>query len=180
MRKLLTLLVLGFAFATPIFSQSFEGRIVKIENVHSGKALCTLHNSQDPANIGNQEPMIQYDYYGDATQKWEFRKISEGIYALINIDSGKALCTLHNSQDPLNKGNQEPMIQYNYYGDSTQHWRVKKAGRGIFILENVHSGKALCTLHNSQDPLNKGNQEPMIQYDYYGDSTQQWKISIAD
>merc|ERR1712150_131883 len=40
-----------------------------------GKALCTLHNSNDSANKGNQEPVILYDYYGDATQNWILEKV---------------------------------------------------------------------------------------------------------
>ena len=151
----------------------------KLLNAHGNRALCTLHNGADPGNKGNQEPIIQYDYYGDATQKWRFKDIGNGWWAVINVHSGKALCTMHNSKDPANKGNQEGIIQFDYYGDATQKWTVTSAGNGNYYLINGHGTRALCTMHNSKDPANKGNQEPVIQYDYYGDATQLWKIQVV-
>ncbi|MFN8398207.1 MAG: RICIN domain-containing protein, partial [Bacteroidia bacterium] len=148
----------------------------KITNAHQGRALCTLHNSGDPANKGNQEPIIQHDYYGDATQKWKFKDNGDGSWAILNAHSGKALCTLHNSVDPAYKGNQEPIIQFDNYGDATQKWVLNDVGNGLVSISNRKDGRALCTMHNSGDPANKGNQEAIIIHDYYGDATQKWRI----
>ena len=189
-------LLLTAAIAAPTFTMSASnaagapdagimkgsGRLhawMEIASVHSGKALSTLHNAADTANKGNQEPIIQYDYYGDATQKWRLESNGDGTWVIKIAQGGRALCTLHNAADPANKGNQEPIIQYDYYGDSTQKWRIEPNSDGTWIIKNVHSGKALSLLHNAADPANKGNQEPLIQYDYYGDATQKWRIVVV-
>merc|ERR1711972_923148 len=119
------------------------------------------HNSEDPARQGNQEPIIQYQYYGDATQHWQVVHLSSGEVWLRNAYTGLALSTLHNAADPALQYHGEPIVQL---------------GNGRVWLKNAKSGSALCTKHNSADPLNQGNQEPLIQYMYYGDSTQQWEF----
>jgi hypothetical protein len=147
-----------------------------IQGGHDGRALSTLHNSADANHRGNQEPVILYDAYGDATQGWRIEALGNGEYKIVNSHDSRALCTLHNSTDPAHKGNQEPVILYDYYGDATQRWRITSVGGGKYKVTSVHDGRALSTLHNSGDPAYKGNQEPLIVYDYYGDATQKWAL----
>ena len=99
---------------------------------------------------------------------------------LKNVHDGRALCTLHNSDDRAHKGNQEEAIIYDYYGNATQHWKLVDEGGGRFSLRNEHDNRALCTLHNSDDRAHKGNQEKAIIYDYYGNATQHWELVFMD
>lgn len=156
--------------------QLYQGGTFKIVNAHDNRALCTLHNAQDPQNKGNQEPLILFDYYGNLSQKWSINPLGSGLFSLKNKHGGRALCTLHNSKDPSHKGNQEPAIQFNYYGDLTQKWNLAYLGEGNWSIKNSFDGKALCTLHNAQDPAHKGNQEPTIVFNYYGNASQKWLI----
>merc|ERR1712039_580412 len=99
-----------------------------LKNRHSGMAMCTRHNSEDPERRGNQEPIIQYQYYGDGTQQWQAVHLTSGDVWLRNAYSGLALSTLHNAADPDLQGDREPMIQYQYYGDATQRWFIVQLG----------------------------------------------------
>lgn len=77
--KMFTFLAVLFIMSSALMAQSSitnlnqiqAGATYKVVNVHDGRALCTLHNSKDPAHKGNQEEIIVYDYYGDATQLWQ-------------------------------------------------------------------------------------------------------------
>merc|ERR1712039_437321 len=57
---------------------------------------------------------------------------------LKNRHSGMAMCTRHNSEDPERRGNHEPIIQYQYYGDATQRWFIVQLGNGRVWLKNAH------------------------------------------
>ncbi len=95
---------------------------------------------------------------------------------IINVHSGKNLCTMHWSKDPKSNNNQERIIQYSYSGDPTHIWLVKPVGNDRYILENAQTGKVMCTMHWSKDPKSKNNQERIIQYSYTGDPTHQWRF----
>ncbi|MFT5682878.1 MAG: hypothetical protein ACI8RZ_003802 [Myxococcota bacterium] len=146
-----------------------------IGSLHDGRVLSTLHNSGDPSHIGNQERIIVYDSYGDATQQWTLVPLGDGFVKIINSHDGRALSTLHNSDDSNHKGNQEELIVYDYYGDATQKWCVENRG-GYSVLISAFDGRAVSTLHNSGDPSHIGNQERIIVYDSYGDATQNWRF----
>eukprot|EP00964_Phaeocystis_antarctica_P003109 scaffold1658_cov60-Phaeocystis_antarctica.AAC.2 len=160
--------------------RAHTGRAFWLKNVHDGRALCTLHNSDDRAHKGNQEKAIIYDYYGNATQHWKLVDEGGGRFSLKNVHDNRALCTLHNSDDRAHKGNQEEAIIFDYYGNATQHWKLVDEGGGRFSLRNEHDNRALCTLHNSEDRAHKGNQEEAIIYDYYGNATQLWELVFLE
>ncbi|MCH2042577.1 MAG: ankyrin repeat domain-containing protein [Saprospiraceae bacterium] len=149
---------------------------VIIENVHSRKALCTQHSSQDPSSMNNQENIAQYSYTGDPTHKWMVTALGDGFYKIENVYSKKTLCTQHWSNDPKSNNNQENIHQYQYTGDLTQKWQFVDIGNGQYSIENAHSRKVLCTQHWSQDPKSLDDYENIHQYQYTGDLTHKWTI----
>ena len=158
---------------------AFANQEVIIENVHSKKVLCTMHYSKDAQSNNNQENIIQYQYTGDPTHKWKFIPVGNGLYKIENVHSRKVLCTMHYSKDAKSNNNQENIIQYQYTGDPTHHWRVTDQGGGQYTIENGHSRKVLCTMHYSKDAQSNNNQENIIQYQYTGDPTHKWNIKVV-
>ncbi|MFJ4771041.1 RICIN domain-containing protein [Streptomyces uncialis] len=115
-------------------------RLVKLINVHSGKAL-TVHGAtnDDGANVD------QWTYQSGANQHWSLENTPNG-YKLINANSGKAL-TVEGAytHDGAN------VDQWTYYpGQANQHWRLEDTGNG-HKLTSVHSGKVLSVTGWSTD-----------------------------
>ncbi|MFK7783834.1 MAG: RICIN domain-containing protein [Crocinitomicaceae bacterium] len=179
----ITVMITLFSFSTQVNAQSASslvGKYVKILNVHSGKALCTMHWSKDEKSRNNQEAIIQYSYSGDPTHIWLIKSAGNNMYILENAHSGKVLCTRHWSKDPKSTRDQEAIIQYGYSGDATHKWRINSLGNGQYQMLNGYSGKALCTMHWSKDAKSSNNQEAIIQYGYTGDPTHKWRMSVVN
>ena len=85
---------------TPYYPPQAASQSFVITNLNSDQSLCTAVNSKDPRAKTNRLPIIQYPYYGDATQRWRLEPQAGGLYRIVNVYTGKVLCTSKWSRDP--------------------------------------------------------------------------------
>lgn len=147
----------------------FLNKTVVIKNDHS-KKLLTLK-----AGYWNGSEAYLDDAGAEGIQKWVVRDSGNGTYKFVaSGSSGMLLSTKHFSHKPQN--DQDPIILHGDLGDASQQWKIEHWGSGVWKILNAHSGKAICTMHNSQDAKSAQKGEKIIQFNYYGNATQHWYL----
>ncbi len=97
--------------------------------------------------------------------------IGDGMFIIINRNSGKALDVVNGSL--INGGN---VAQYSNYNNENQKWLITANADGFYSIINLKSGKALDV---SQSSTSDGAN--VLQWHYWGGTNQQWDfVSVGD
>jgi hypothetical protein len=122
-----------------------------------------------PASVPNGAYSLVVVANGISSSPFSFTLITNGIYNLVNLNSGLAADVKHASTT-----NGTPVNQYTINGGANQEWGVTNVGSGIYQIIGVPSGRAL-----SLDGGGTANGTQMDIYDYSGASYQQWSFTAT-
>lgn len=112
-----------------------------LKNRGSNKYLSVeLASENDGANIE------QADFTGKDNQKFLFREVSYGKYAMINFNSDKVLDV--SNSDTINGTN---VHQWENSNSSNQRFFITKTAEGYYKIVDVNSGKILATASSSNN-----------------------------
>lgn len=96
----------------------------------------------------------------------------EGVYRLVNRQSGKVLAVPGASADDKTQ-----LVQLSDDGSGYMRWRVVKNKDNTYGLQNAATGK-FVDLTADADVVKNGNK--IIQYEYHGKSNQRWFVVPTD
>ena len=147
------------------------GKTVVLRNGHSGKLLTLKagHWNGSEAFLDNPN--------GGSIQGWVISDAGHGTFTIrASESSGMLLGTKHFSHKPQN--DQDPVILHVNNGDSSQRWKIEALDGGFWRIVNANSAKAISTLHQAAVPASSQVNERIIQFRYYGDPTQKWRIEL--
>lgn len=96
----------------------------------------------------------------------------EGIYRLVNRQSGKVLAVSGASAD-----DKAQLAQLTDDGSGYMRWRLVKNDDGTYGIQNAATGK-FADLKADADVTKNGNK--IIQYEYHGESNQRWFVVPTD
>jgi hypothetical protein len=135
-----------------------------IKNRLSGKFLAV--NSQDGVNI------IQFDFTGDGTQQWNLEQVSNGVFKIRNLGSGKVI-------DVPGSTNQAgtQLIQFDDNGGNNQQWimgNISDVPNAVYF-QSVATRQLINVEGRSED-----NGARVIQFPFFEnriDQNAQWILS---
>lgn len=134
----------------------------KITNRHSGKVL----DVQNP-NTANNARVGQYDWSGNAWQRWSVEDAGSGYVRIRSVNSDKCL-------DVTGTANGSEVQQYNCWGGTNQQFTLESAGSGYVHIVDRRSGRCLDVPGWSTQ-----NGTLIKIYDCNGGNNQQWMRSNA-
>jgi alpha-L-fucosidase len=135
-----------------------------VKNVLSGKFLAV--------NAGDGVNLIQFDFTGDGTQQWNFEQVSDGVFKIRNVGSGKVI---DDPNSTPNAGTQ--LVVFDDHGGQNQLWRTGTLSDrpNSRFFQNVASGLFIDVAGRSQD-----NGAHVIQWTAFDNligQNQQWDLS---
>ena len=108
----------------------------------------------------------QYTYSGAANQKWKLTYLSNGIYALTNINSGKTLAVKGSS-----KAYGAAIEQDTWVRTGNEHFILSRNADGSYRIVNANSGLAV------EDPaFSSAPHTVQDQWGLNGGANQRWWI----
>ncbi|MEK3916579.1 RICIN domain-containing protein [Paenibacillus sp. FSL H7-0331] len=75
--------------------------------------------------------MHNWDYRYKTAHKWNFVDVGNGLFKIINVNSGKALEVASG-----NTTNGAKVQQNDYTGAARQQWRIQPVGGGQYVNDN--------------------------------------------
>ena len=131
----------------------------KIVNKASGKIM-DLNNDDSK----NGTYVIQSTYEDMVSQQWQFLKLTDGSFNIINRLNGKALTSYSSS-------NGSWVYQWDKKSDMAQRWRIELYN-GSFKIINAYSNKALDLLNSSMK-----EDAPIGIWSFNGGDNQLWELA---
>ncbi|MBI5916085.1 MAG: HYR domain-containing protein [Bacteroidetes bacterium] len=129
---------------------------------HSGKALKLKNGSNNNGDLVVQATFDQ----AVAHNRWKFENLGNGLFKIVNVQSGKVLDVSGASMaDGAN------IQQWSYGGGDNQKWKVMDQGGGEFRIEAKHSGKVLDIYGGST-----ADNAQAIQWPWHGGDNQRFYI----
>lgn len=96
---------------------------------HSGKALAA-----SGGNVANGTPAMQWNYTGDASQKWTVTALGNDQYSIIGVQSGRAL---EISAWGTSDGSKVQL--WDYFGGTSQKYVLTPTGGGFYRVSPTHA-----------------------------------------
>ena len=126
----------------PVALPAVAGGRYALINKASGLAL-GVHNRSGEDGA----PLDQFDFNGDAIQKWNVVPLGDGFYGFQSLGTGKWLDLFE--CDPKNGGkiNQQP-----WFGSACQRWRVEAVAAGFYRLTSQGGATALTLPDDDKTP----------------------------
>ena len=118
----------------------------------------------DEDNFKDGTYINQTSYDNMVSQQWQFLKLADGSFKIINRFNGKLLAC-HKTT------NGSRVYQWDNVNNSAKYWKVEPIANGNFKIINVYSKKSLDLLNNSSE-----EDAPIGIWDYYGGNNQMWQI----
>ncbi len=132
----------------------------KIINFASNRALDVNGNADG-------SPLIVYDYYANANQKWDIVDVGSGRFTIRTLQSGG-----RGIDSSWNPANGTATYIWSYLNNNPQKWQIQSVGNSRFRL-NSH-----INLNQCLDTNGTANGSPVIMWSYWGGSNQQWSIQL--
>jgi len=138
-----------------------ENVYYKIKAEHSGKLANVAASSKAP-----DAAIKQTTDNGNYSQHWKFVKVENGIYEIVNRNSGLALdAGLSNNS----------VVQYTSKGTDNQKWKITGTTGGCFLFVNKANNRLLEVINAYT------NDSAIIQHwEFNGESCQKWELIRAD
>ena len=115
----------------------------------------------------NRARLQLYDSNNTEAQKFSFHQVGNGLYEIVNAQSGKPF-----EAQGGTTSNGGAVSQYASNGTIAQHWSVVDHGDNVYSFINARSGKAIDV------PGGNGKSGMGLQiYTYNGSDAQKWKLS---
>ncbi len=106
----------------------------------------------------------QTTYENMASQQWQFVKLTDGSFKIVNRFNGKLLACHKTTNGSL-------VYQWDNINNTAKYWKVEAIANGQFKIINVYSKKSLDLLNNSSE-----EDAPIGIWDYHGGNNQMWQI----
>jgi hypothetical protein len=132
----------------------------RIVNVASGRALDVNGNADG-------SPVLVYDYWGGANQKWIIEELGGGRFSIRTSQSGGR--GVDSSWSPANG---VATYVWSFWNGDPQKWQIQSVGNSRFRI-NSHLNTAQCL-----DASGTANGSAVIMWSYWGGSNQQWTIGL--
>ena len=126
------------------------------------KAGKVLDLDEDDFKDGTYINQTTYDNM--VSQQWQFLKLTDGSFKIVNRFNGKLLVCQKTT-------NGSWVYQWENINNSAKYWKVEPVANGNFKIINVYSKKSLDLLNNSSE-----EDAPIGIWDYHGGNTQMWQI----
>ena len=112
----------------------------------------------------NRARLQVYDSNNTEAQKFYFKQVGNGLYEIVNVQSGKPF-----EAQSGTTSNGGAVSQYDSNGTIAQHWSVVDHGNGVYSFINAKSGKAIDV------PGGNGKSGAGLQlYSFNGSNAQKW------
>jgi hypothetical protein len=72
-------------------------------------------------SMDNETPIIQFEWHGEANQRWRLEDVGDGLSKIVSVHSGKVLDVHGASTD-----NFAPVTQFDFVGGRNQMWRLEE------------------------------------------------------
>lgn len=135
----------------------------RFNNVKSGMALMIKGGG-----TSDNDPVVQRPDQAWVTQRWYFRYLTDGYYAIYNQKSDKSMCVYGAGLD-----NDDPIVQQSFQNWQTQRWRVRNEGGGSIRLTCEKSDKVIMIKNGSNV-----DKAPAVQKTWNNWVTQRWYLII--
>ncbi|NLE00533.1 MAG: family 43 glycosylhydrolase [Fibrobacter sp.] len=142
----------------PLFSKD---AFYKIKARHSGKLLEVANASKE-----NNAVVQQYSDNGEFCQHWKVVEIENGVYEIINRNSGLVLDAVREN---------EKVIQYSRWGGANQKWKITSVGNGAYYIVNKSSMEVLDVYYAETTDRAKIQHWP-----FNGETCQMWEFIKVD
>jgi hypothetical protein len=118
----------------------------------------------------NAASIVQNPNGNTTNQQWKFISLGNGIYNIVNVNSGKYL-------EVYNQSTADGGIidQYTGNGGTNQKWKLQDAGMGYYYIVNVNSGKVFDVTGYS-----KSNGAAIDQWTNNGGANQKWRLEKSE
>lgn len=117
-------------------------------------------------STGNLARLQVYDSNNTEAQKFYFKQVGNGLYEIVNVQSGKPF-----EAQGGTTSNGGAVSQYDSNGTIAQHWSVVDHGNGVYSFINAKSGKAIDV------PGGNGKSGTGLQlYSFNGSNAQKWTL----
>ncbi len=148
----------------PPSGTSFDGKILRLTAVHSGKVMDV---SQVSTEAGAK--IWQWGWSNTKNQKWAWKKLDATSYQIAATHSNMCLDVPGGSLE-----NSAVLTQWPCHGGANQRFVVEDAGSGAIRIRNVQSGKCLDV-----KSLSQANGGVIQQYDCSAGANQKWTPQVV-